>query len=181
MVSDRVVGKDQELPKKHEVFSKSSFLIKNIPIDENNRPIEKATFSTLQISDFTSPWEKSDWKMFFEEVTFIYVAYLGEKNGEKLGNGYRLLDRIFKITFTLEEIEGFGKTYNMIKEAIETKDMTKLPTASLDSKDELKLVIAPKGRKKGVYERFLDDKKETCFMLNKDFMNKKFNEAVTLY
>lgn len=181
MVSDRVVGKDKELPKKHEVFSKSNFLIKNIPIDESNRPIEKATFSTLKISDFTSSWEESDWKTFFEEVVFIYIAYLGEKDGEKLGNGYRLLDRIFKVTFTLEEIEEFGKTYNMIKEAIETKDITKLPTASSDSKGELKLVIAPKGKIKGVYERFLDDKKETCFMLNKDFMNKKFNEAVTLY
>lgn len=180
MVSDRVVGKDKELPEKHEVFSKSNFLIKNIPIEENNRPIEKATFSTLKLSDFSSPWEESDWKIFFEEVTFIYIGYLGNRYGEKLGNGYRVLDRIFKVTFTLEEVEEFGKTYNMIKEAIETQDITKLPTASREPKNELKLVIAPKGKIKGGYERFFDDKKETCFMLNKDFLHKKFNEAKTL-
>ncbi|CAM4169416.1 Sau3AI family type II restriction endonuclease [Bacillus paramycoides] len=177
MVSDRVVGKDKELPEKHEVFSKSNFLIKNIPIEGNNRPIEKATFSTLKLSDFSSPWEKSEWKIFFEEVTFIYIGYLGDRDGKKLGNGHRILDRIFKVTFTLEEVEEFGKTYNMIKEAIETKDITKLPTASRSPKNELKLVIAPKGKIKGVYERFFDDKKETCFMLNKDFLHKKFNEA----
>lgn len=113
----------------------------------------------------------------FEEVTFIYIGYLGDRDGKKLGNGHRILDRIFKVTFTLEEVEEFGKTYNMIKEAIETKDITKLPTASRSPKNELKLVIAPKGKIKGVYERFFDDKKETCFMLNKDFLHKKFNEA----
>ncbi|WP_253719089.1 Sau3AI family type II restriction endonuclease [Bacillus mycoides] len=181
MVSDRVVGKDKELQKKHEVFSKSNFLIKNIPIGVNNRPIEKATFSTLQISDFTSPWEESDWKTFFEEITFIYVAYLGEIDGQQLDNGHRILDRIFKVTFTPEEVEDFGKTYNMIKEAIETKDITKLPTASLDTSGEFKLVISTKGNSKGGYSRFLDDTKETCFMLNKHFLYKKFNEAVTLY
>ncbi|MBD8590403.1 DNA mismatch repair protein MutH [Peribacillus simplex] len=181
MVSDRVVGKDNKLPEEHEVFSKSNFLIKNIPIKENNTPLEKATFSTLQISDFTSPWEESDWKCFFEEVTFIYIAYIGEKDGKELKNGDRILDRIFKVTFTAEEVEEFGKTYNMIKRAIDEKNTDLLPTASSDIKGEYKIVIAPKGTAGGVYDRFLDDKRETCFMLNKDFLFKKFNVAVTLY
>ncbi|PQD94303.1 hypothetical protein CYL18_14790 [Pradoshia eiseniae] len=181
MVSDRVVGKDSELSIKHEVFSKSNFLIKNIPIREDNTPLEKATFSTLQISDFTSPWEDSEWKRFFEEVTFIYIAYIGLKDGQELKNGDRILDRIFKVTFSADEVEDFGKTYNMIKKAIDEKNIEFLPTASSDINGEYKLVIAPKGNAGGVYERFLEDKRETCFMLNKDFLYKKFNEAVTLY
>jgi DNA mismatch repair protein MutH len=181
MVSDRVVGKDINLPKQHEVFSKSNFLIRNIPIKEDNTPLEKATFSTLQISDFTTPWEESEWKSFFEEVTFIYIAYIGEKNGRELKNGYRILDRIFKVTFTAEEVEEFGKTYNMIKRTIDEKNTKLLPTASSDLTGEHKLVIAPKGNAGGVYDRFLDDNRETCFMLNKDFLHKKFNEALTLY
>ena len=181
MVSDRVVGKDKELIEKHEVFSKSNFLIKNIPIKVDNTPLEKATFSTLQISDFTSLWEESEWKTFFEEITFIYIAYIGEKDGKELRNGDRILERIFKVTFTAEEVEEFGKTYNMIKRAIEERNTDLLPTASSDIKGEYKLVIAPKGTVGGVYDRFLDDKRETCFMLNKDFLHKKFNEAVTLY
>lgn len=182
MVSNRVVGTDKELPEKHEVFSKSNFLIKNIPIFGDNKPIEKATFSTLKHSDFRSSWEESEWKMFFEEVTFIYIAYLGKKDGKELDNGYRLLDRIFKVTFTQEEVDEFGRTYNMIKEVIETKDITKLPNATLNTKANLglPLVISTKGSGTGGYKRFLDDTRETCFMLNKDFIHKKFNEAVTL-
>ncbi|EIT87265.1 LLAKR2I restriction enzyme [Fictibacillus macauensis ZFHKF-1] len=180
MVSDRVVGKDKELPNQHEVFSKSNCLIKNIPIREDNFPLEKANFSALQISDFTSPWEESEWKMFFEEVTFIYIGYLGEKDGKKLGNGFRILDRIFKITFTSEEVEEFGKTYNMIKRAIDEKNTEILPTASSDIKGEYKLVLSTKGKGGGIYKRFLEDKRETCFMLNKDFIHKKFNEAIIL-
>src|SRR5690606_26742134 len=103
MVSNRIIGKDNELYKKNEVFNKSTFMIKNIPIFENNFPIEKATFSTLQHSDFSTPWEESEWKVFFQEVTFIYICYLGEISGVKLENGNRILDRIFKITFTPEE------------------------------------------------------------------------------
>ncbi|MGE8021507.1 Sau3AI family type II restriction endonuclease [Peribacillus frigoritolerans] len=181
MISDRVVGNDNKLSEEHEVFSKSRFLIKNIPILKDNWPIENATFSTLQISDFAYPWEESDWKTFFEEVTFIYIGYLGERDGQLLGNGYRLLDRIFKVTFTHEEVQEFGKTYNKIKEAIETNDLSKLPTASKETQDELKLVISTKSNSKGAYSRFLhDDKRETCFMLNKDFIYKKFNESITL-
>lgn len=180
MVSDRVVGKDIDLPKEHEVFSKSNFLIKNIPIKKDNTPLEKATFSTLHIADFTSSWEESEWKKFFEELTFIYIAYVGEKDGKELKNGDRILDRIFKVTFTAEEVEDFGKTYNMIKRAIDEQNIDFLPTASSDMKSEYKLVIAPKGNVGGVYDRFLDGNRETCFMLNKEFLHKKFKEALTL-
>lgn len=180
MVSDRIVGTDKELPEKHEVFSKSNFLIKNIPIREDNSPIEKATFRTLQIADFETSWEESPWKTFFEEVTFIYVGYLGEKDGKKLGNGHRILDRIFKVTFTSEEVDEFEKTYNMIKVTIDTQDIRKLPTASHELGKELKLVVSTKGSGSGGYKRFLDDTRETCFMLNKDFVHQKLNEAVIL-
>lgn len=180
MVANRIVGTDKELPEKHEVFSKSNFLIKNIPIREDNSPIEKATFRTLQLADFETSWEESSWKTFFEEVTFIYVGYLGEKDGKKLGNGQRILDKIFKVTFTPEEVDEFEKTYNMIKETIETGDIRKLPKASHDLGKELKLVVSTKGSGTGGYERFFDDTRETCFMLNKDFIHQKFNEAVIL-
>ncbi|MCH4568154.1 MutH/Sau3AI family endonuclease [Bacillus sp. ES1-5] len=180
MVSNRIVGTDKELPEKHEVFSKSNFLIKNIPIREDNSPIEKATFRTLQLADFETSWEESSWKTFFEEVTFIYVGYLGEKDGKKLGNGQRILDKIFKVTFTPEEVDEFEKTYNMIKETIETGDIRKLPKASHDLGKELKLVVSTKGSGTGGYERFFDDTRETCFMLNNDFIHQKFNEAVIL-
>lgn len=182
MISDRVIGTDEELCTKHEVFNKSTFVIKNIPILKDNFPIEKATFSTLQHSDFNTSWDDSEWKTFFQEVTFIYIGYLGEVNGNKLESGHRLLDRIHKVTFTPDEIEGFGKTYNLIKEVIETKDVSKLPTASLNKTQQLglNLVISTKGSGTGGYKRFLDDTRETCFMLNKDFIQEKFNKAVTM-
>ncbi len=183
MVSNRVIGTDNELSKKHEVFNKSTFLVKNIPILEDNSPIEKATFSTLQHADFSTTWEDSDWKTFFEEVTFIYIGYLGKVDGENLDNGERLLDRVYKVTFTPDEVEEFGKTYNMIKETLETKDISKLPTATLNRENNLglNLVFSTKGNSSGGYQRFVtQNTRETCFMLNKDFIHRKFNNAVTL-
>lgn len=77
-------------------------------------------------------------------------------------------------------MDEFEKTYNMIKETIETGDIRKLPKASHDLGKELKLVVSTKGSGTGGYERFFDDTRETCFMLNKDFIHQKFNEAVIL-
>ena len=178
MISDRVLGRDVELPDSHEVFNKSNFLIKNIPIRKDYYPIEKATFKTLHVSDFSSSWEESDWKNYFEEVTFIYIAYLGEKDGNNLRNGFRVLDRIFKVTFTPEEVDEFGKTYDMVKKAIDERDARLLPTASFAPDN--KLVMSTKGNTGGAYERFFEGRRETCFMLNKAFLHKKFKVAVTL-
>jgi len=180
MITNRLIGTDNCLREKYEVFSKSNYSIRNISIREDSSPIEKATFRTLQHSDFTTSWIDSDWKTFFEEVTLIYVAYLGMKDGNMLKNGTRLLDRVYKVTFTPEEVEDFEKTYNMIKQAIETNDVSRLPTATLNTKEKLglKLVISTKGNSSDGYIRFLKGNRTTCFMLNKDFIHKKFNKAV---
>lgn len=77
-------------------------------------------------------------------------------------------------------MDEFEKTYNMIKETIDTQDICKLPTASHELGKELKLVVSTKGSGSGGYERLLEDKRETCFMLNKDFVHQKLNEAVIL-
>ncbi|WP_214808436.1 hypothetical protein [Exiguobacterium sp. s102] len=174
MISDRLVGKDNDL------FRKSKVSIKNIPIGGDDQPLEKATFSTLQLSDFSLPWNQSEWKRFFEETTFIYIAYFGLRNGMKLENGNRILEKLYKFRFTNEDLMDFGKTYNMIKRAIDENDVSFLPTASSDVSNKYKLVIAPKSSAGGVYDRFLDDTRETCFMLNKDFLQKKFKTAITL-
>ncbi|MGK8833671.1 hypothetical protein ACRS8Y_28125 [Bacillus paranthracis] len=42
------------------------------------------------------------------------------------------------------------------------------------------MVVSTKGSGTGGYERIFDDTRETCFMLNKDFIHQKFNEAVIL-
>ncbi|SDO74218.1 Sau3AI family type II restriction endonuclease [Halobacillus sp. SY10] len=177
MVSDALIGKDKDLADRHEVFSKSTYMIKNIPVKNGTIPMEKATFSTLKFEDFSTDWEESEWKTFFEEVTFLYITWVGQKDGVKLKNGERLLDRVYKITFTEDEVESFRKTYDLIKKAIEQRDISFLPKSSSEISNGLDLVISTKSNKGGVYERFFEDKKENCFMLNKDFIKRKLEDA----
>lgn len=178
MLIDRIIGNKKEL-ETNEIFNKATYEIKNVPIDRDYYPIEKATFRTLNIRDFDDSWEESEWKLFFEESTFLYIGYIGkDANNKRIPNGLRTLHCLFKVTFTAEEVQAFGETYNLIKQAIEQNDITKLPTATLYP--EIPLVISTKTSKGGAYEKFFNGKNTTCFMFNKDFMYKKFLEIDVL-
>lgn len=176
MLIKRIIGSNKEL-NQHEIFSKSTYLIKNIPIDKNYFPIEKATFHTLNISDFEDSWENSEWKLFFEESTFLYIGYIGkDANNKKLPNGKRILHCLFKVTFTADEIIAFGKTYNLIKQAIEQHDLSQLPTAT--KYPDIPLVLSTKGiGGDSCYEQFFAGKNKVCFMFNKKFIHQKFVES----
>lgn len=179
MLITRIIGNKKKL-QQNELFSKSTYTIKNIPIDSNYYPIEKPTFHTINIQDFEDTWEESDWKIFFEESTFIYIGYNGkDANNKILPNGFRKLHCLFKVTFTADEVNAFGVTYNLIKEAIQKEDITKLPTATLYK--NLPLVISTKGAKAGAYELFFSGQNKACFMFNKKFIYKKFKYSEILY
>lgn len=175
MLIRRIVGNPKVLAK-HEIFSKSTYYIKNIPIDKNYRPLEKGTFHTLNISHFEDEWEESEWKIFFEESTFLYIGYLGiDKDDKEIKHGERILHCLFKISFTAEEVEAFGETYRLIQQAIQQNDITQLPTAT--NYPNIPLVISTKALKTGAYERFFAGESKACFMFNKDFLHQKFKEA----
>ena len=51
IISDKLIGKDNELPEKDELFSKTSFIIKNLPINKNNKAIERMAFLISEYPD----------------------------------------------------------------------------------------------------------------------------------
>ena len=173
IISDKLIGTDEELPEKNPLFAKTNYKIKNIPIDSNFMPLERTPFRTIRLSEFSQNWDDSEWKTFFEELTIIALCYEGTK---EIANGYRVLKDIRKISFNSDEIDSFGKTYNMVKRAIEEHDISKLPYPN--SFDNQYLEIAPKGQKgANAYETFFDnDKTKVCFMMNKEFIYKKLIE-----
>lgn len=174
MISDEIIGKDKELSEKHELFSKTNFIIKNLPIKENGMPRERMSFKTISLSDFKEEWEDSFWKNYFEETTLITICYQ-ELNGSK--NGYRTLKDVKKITFDEEDLNSFEKTYNRIKLAIEKQDISLLPTSSNGFKNQL-LEIAPKGVKgDNAYVNFFKkDKTKVAFMISKRLLTKKLKQ-----
>lgn len=103
MISDKLLGKDEELKEKHDLFSKTTFIFKNLPVDEKDYPLERLTFRPLVISEFNSPWENSEWKNYFEEVSLILVCYEGK--GKR--NGDRILKGIKQLTFTADDLDQF--------------------------------------------------------------------------
>ena len=105
IISDKLIGKDNELPEKDELFSKTSFIIKNLPINKNNKAIERMAFKTLQLSDFEEDWEDSYWKNYFEETTLIVICY--EAKNSKIRNGHRTLKFVKQMSFTDEDLESF--------------------------------------------------------------------------
>ncbi len=173
MISDKIIGKDGELQYKNPLFSKINYVIKNIPINEQNYPLERMSFRNLVLSEFEEEWESSTWKNYFEEVTFIVLLYEGNL---KIRNGFRVFKDIKKITFNSDDIEMFGRTYNMVRETIQTHDISKLPYPKVI--DGQVLEVAPKGRKNDdAYNHFFDkDVTKVCFMIDKDFLFKKLNE-----
>lgn len=171
MISDILIGKDEELPEKNELFAKTSFVIKNLPIQENGKPRERMSFKTISLSDFEENWEDSFWKNYFEETTLITICYK-EKNRSR--NGYRILNDVKQITFDEEDLDSFEKTYNQIKLAIQHKDITLLPTSANGFKNQL-LEIAPKGIKgDDAYVNFFKrDKTKVAFMISKKLLQEK--------
>lgn len=175
MISNRIIGNDKDLATKHELFKKTNYVIKNLPINENLVPLEKFTFKSLALNDFEDTWEDSEWKLFFEEVTFILVLYEGKTQGN------RILKDIKKITFTADDISLFEKTYNAIKDTIQTKNLNKLPRAKVLDKNPLKqpLVLSTKGQAgdKAYLSFFDNNKTKTCFMIEKEFMIEKIKNC----
>lgn len=172
MISDLMIGKDDELPEKHDLFKKTSYIIKNVPVDEDYNLVERLSFRNLVISEFLEPWEESEWKHYFEEITIILVCY----EGKNLPNGYRKLKGIKEITFNADDIDNFGKTYKMVQNAIRDRDVSLLPYPN--SFEGQALEIAPKGGKgANAYRTFFErDRTKTCFMMAKDFVKRKMQE-----
>lgn len=141
MISDKIIGKDDELSSKNDLFTKTTYVIKNIPIDNNYSLLERLTFRNIVLSEFNEPWENSVWKSYFEEVTFILICYEGK--GKK--NGYRVLNDVRKISFSDEDIDKLGKSYEMVRNAIFRHDISLLPYPN--SFDGQVLEIAPRGKK----------------------------------
>ena len=171
MISDELIGKDEDLPEKDDLFAKTSFIIKNLPIQENGKPRERMSFKTISLSDFKTDWGKSYWKNYFEETTLIVICYK-EKN--KSRNGFRVLSDVKQITFNEDDLNSFEKTYNQIKLAIEKRNVELLPTSTNGFKNQM-LEIAPKGVKgDDAYVNFFKrDKTKVTFMISKKLLYNK--------
>lgn len=171
MISDRLIGKDNELEEKNELFRKTTYVIKNLPIFANKEPVERMSFRNLKISEFEKDWEESDWKQYFEEVTLIIICY--EAKDKTVKNGYRTLKEIKTISFTDEDIEALKKGYEMVQEAIRKNDISILPYPN--SYENQIIEIAPKGEKgdKAYNNFFKNNTTKTTFMLSKSFLEKK--------
>lgn len=174
MISDELIGKDEELPKKNPLFQKVNYIIKNLPVNEVGYPIERMSFRNLIISEFKDDWEDSFWKNYFEEVTLIVICYRGDKGSK---NGERTLEGVKQITFNENDVELFGKTYNQVKKAIEQHDVSLLPQPKRFEGQILE--VAPKGQKgdDAYINFFKKDVTKVCFMLDKDFLFAKLNES----
>ena len=174
MISNELIGKDDELPKKNPLFQKVNYIIKNLPINELGYPIERMSFRNLTLSEFKEEWKDSYWKTYFEEVTLIVICYRGKKGSK---NGERILEGIKQITFTDKEVELFGRTYNQVKKAIENHDISLLPYPKRIAGQILE--VAPKGGAgDDAYNNFFkNDVTKVCFMLDKDFLFAKLNET----
>jgi DNA mismatch repair protein MutH len=169
MVIDRIIGKEDEL-KKINPFNKINFLLKTSPVDKNNRLLERLSFHNIEQSEFSEDWEDSYWKNYFEEQTVFLFLFEGSsliRNGERKLVGFNV------INFTDQDIESFGKTYNLIKKAILHKDRSMLPIPK--SFDHQYLVIAPKGIKgdKAYEEFFKSNRTKACLMIEKEAINIK--------
>ena len=170
IISDKIIGKDKDLPKIDDIFKKTSFIIKNLPVDADYNPLERMSFKTLSLSDFEDDWEDSYWKTYFEETTLLVICYEG-KRGSK--NGERRLKDVKKISFNDKDLDSFKRTYIKVKEAIKETDFTLMPTPK--SFDGQILEIAPKGRKgDDAYNNFFKkEKTKVAFMLTKDLLREK--------
>lgn len=173
MISDKILGKDKDLPTKNPLFQKVNCVIKNLPVDYNGYPLERMSFRNLVLSEFKEEWEKSDWKSYFEEVTIVVICYQGSNKSK---NGERKLYGVKKISFSDADIELFGRTYNQVKKAIEMHDINLLPQSKRI--DGQILEVAPRGIKgDDAYNNFFKkDVTRVCFMFDNNFLFKKLTE-----
>ena len=169
MISDILIGKDNELCEKDELFTKTNYIIKNLPVN-GEKALERMSFKTLELNDFNDDWEDSYWKNYFEEVTLITICYEGNSRSK---NGYRTLKEVKKITFNDDDLDSFEKTYALVKKTIDNQNTELLPKPK--SFDNQKLVVAPKGVKgDDAYNNFLkQNKTKVAFMLTKELLNEK--------
>ena len=59
MITDLIIGKDDELEEKHDLFKKTSHIIKNSPITPKGTYRERMSFRNLTLSEFEETWEDS--------------------------------------------------------------------------------------------------------------------------
>ena len=175
LVTDEILGKDSELPNKNDLFAKTSFIIKNLPLTQKGKPRERMSFRTISLSEFEEDWDNSDWKTYFEETTLLTILW--REPNSKAKNGYRELLGVKKITFDEDDLDSFKITYDMIKETIEKRDPSLLPTPN--SFPNQSLVVAPKGQKgDDAYNNlFKQDKTKIAFMLTKELLYDKIKDA----
>ncbi|MDR7079334.1 DNA mismatch repair protein MutH [Neobacillus niacini] len=174
MISDILIGRDDDLPEKHPLFAKTTHVIKNIPVDHNYYPLERLTFRNIVRSEFNVDWEESSWKSYFEEVTFALICYEGK--GKK--NGERVLKDVLTISFTDEDLQLLQKSYKMLQNAIGKHDISKLPYPNSFEGQVLEIAPRGKGGDKTYQAFFEKDVTKTCFMISKDFLYKKIAEKL---
>lgn len=176
MISNKLIGKDKELPTIDDIFTKTSYIIKNVSLEENGYPKERVSFRNLTLSEFEEPWETSELKEYFEQITIIFICYEGIK-GDK--NGERKLKSVKKFAFTSSDLDNFKLSYNAVRKTIETNDISNLPVPSTFNTQYLE--IAPKGNcGDDAYNNFfLNDTTKTCFMLEKNFVFNKLNDNLS--
>lgn len=175
MISNRIISTDKELYKLDPIFTKTSYIIKNVSLEKDGYPKERVSFRNLTLSEFNEPWENSILKQFFEQVTIIFICYEGT-SGDK--NGERKLKCVNKISFTSDDLENFKLSYNAVQTAIRNNDISYLPYPK--SYPTQYLEIAPKGNGgDDAYNNFFKaDTTKTCFMLEKDFVYKKLKNIL---
>ena len=171
MITDALIGKDKELPEKDDLFAKTNFIIKNLPLTKRGKARERMAFRNLRLSEFEEEWDDSDWKAYFEEVTLLVILW--REPDSSCRNGYRVLDGVKKISFDDDDLRSFEISYLMVRETILNQDTSLLPTPN--SFDGQYLVVAPKGQKgDDAYNNFFkEDTTKVTFMLTKEFLNEK--------
>jgi DNA mismatch repair protein MutH len=185
LISDKIIGKDNELQEIDEIFQYSSYVIKNSPITKNGFK-ERMSFKNIKLSDFDVDWDNSSWKNYFEEINIINILYEGKNPSIK--NGFRILKDVKSLTFTPDEIDCIGRTFNMIKNAIKEyenktygNDLDKyvelLPTPKSFEGQIMDVLPKSSKGKDSYYTLFVNDNDSTkvALALTKDFLNKKLN------
>ena len=173
MITDKIIGKDDELAEKHDLFRKTRFIIKNSPLTPKGAYRERMSFRNLTLSEFEDDWEDSYWKLFFDETSILNIVWKEPRAGSK--NGERILEGVNKISFNDNDLDSIEISYNMVKEAIEKEDINLLPYPRTFEGQILE--IGPKGQKSDdAYNTFFNNGvTKTCFFFFFFFLLQKNN------